>query len=233
MTRSTKFLGMLMIIFFVVAGIWGIMKMQTNYGETDPDTVIENITDDVRMQYCDENIYDSIFLDQSDCSLAELEQKSELVVEVSVEEGRKMEFASTLSPVTVKQIIFAKNDAVKVGDIIYIEEPATIVEDVFSTYGYQLMKHGQNYILFLQHLPCIEGYKYSEKESKTYTLVSEYFGKYCTSKKENMALYQENDEEEISYKKVSSYAIYTCNKEILNTYINLWAKIQDEYNLGR
>lgn len=229
MTKSTKIYFIILDLFFIGALALGIVCMNSVTGEKNPDKELEK-NDSISFSL-EEDMYNPYFINTSTCELEALEEVAEVIVVVSIGEEREMKLCSTKSQVKVEKILKQKDSSILEGQKIWIEEPATItVGRSFSTDGYQLMKNGQRYILFLKHLPCMDGYQYSRTEKNTFTLVSEYYGKFCVTEKEKIELLKNDTKDELLYREVSDYALFTENQDKVDTYQKLYKEVMSKWN---
>lgn len=177
-----------------------------------------------------EGMYDEYFINTGEVTLQNIEDRADMVVTVEVLDEREMGQYSTNTKVVIDQVWKAKEKNIKEGKEIWIEEPATVLEEVFyETDGYQMMKKGEKYLLFLMHLPCIDGYQYSKKEEQTYTVVSEYYGKYCMTDEEQIKLFQNEEDKEKKYQDVEDYALLTEENSIVEQYAHLLHEVKEKY----
>lgn len=229
MTKSTKvYVAVLGLVLLLVA-VYGWNCGRDIWGEKNPNRVLEQ---NVEIMFSlDEEDEDSpYFCNDADCSLKDLEERADLIAVVSLEKEQTAELYSTKSKVKLEKILVQKDEALSDGDEIWVEEIATIIsEENYDTEGYALMKPGQQYILLLQHLPCIEGYRYSKEEEITYMPVSVYFGKYCITESETIKALQESELEDIHYSQVSDYALYTTNGKVAEKYEKLYQEVLQKW----
>ena len=206
MTKSTKIFFAVLCLVLMGTTVFGIMFKSSIRGEENPDRLIAQ--NDVT------------------CSLDELKEQADLIAVVSVTDERTMELYSTKSQVKIEKVIAQRDSDLAAGDEIWVEEVATIVsERSFHTEGYTLMEPGQQYLLLLQHLPCIDGYRYSKAEQMTYTPVSTYFGKYCITQQEKIEALDEKEMEQMRYKDILGYALLTTDSDKLAHYEELYQEI--------
>ena len=224
MTKSTKIFFAILCLLFIGTAVFGIVFQRSICGEKNPDRLIEqNAEIEVALDKSSENPY---FCNDATCSLKELSDRADLIAVVSVTDDRTMELYSTKSRVKIEKIIAQSDSDLVMGDEIWVEELATVVaERSFHTEGYTLMEPGQQYLLLLQHLPCIEGYRYSKTEQVTYTPVSAYFGKYCLSKNEKIEALDEKNVENLRYSDISDYALLTTDQDKVSNYEELYHQI--------
>jgi hypothetical protein len=91
--------------------------------------------------------------------------------------------------------------------------------------GYNIMVEGQEYILFLKHLPIPPGYRYKEKEAITFLPTSTYFSKYPVHSQRITPVLrgQDSGENRYTYNQVKGFDIVTANKERVERYQS-WKK---------
>ena len=226
MTKTTKIYFIILGLFFGVALVYGMICMKSVHGEKNPNKMLEKKSD--ILLSLEEDMYNPYFINTSACTLQALEDAADMIAIVSVGDNREMKMYSTKSQVKIEKILQQKSSAFFEGEKIWIEEPATIsVGRSFSTDGYQLMKIGQKYLLFLKHLPCIDGYQYSKVEQTAFTLVSEYYGKFCITEQEKIEVLQNEAEEELFYYNVNNYALFTEEQDKVDTYKKLYKEVTD------
>ena len=224
MTKSTKIFFAVLCLVLMGTTVFGIMFKSSIRGEENPDRLIaQNADIEIALDKEGENPY---FCNDVTCSLNELKEQADLIAVVSVTDERTMELYSTKSQVKIEKIIAQRDSDLAAGDEIWVEELATIVsERSFHTEGYTLMEPGQQYLLLLQHLPCIDGYRYSKAEQMTYTPVSTYFGKYCITQQEKIEALDEKEMEQMRYKDILGYALLTTDSDKLAHYEELYQEI--------
>lgn len=230
MTKSTKIFFAVLCLVFVGAAVLGGVCKNSIYGEENPDRLLEQ-NPEIEIAL-DKEVESPYFCNNVTCGIEELSEQADLIAVVSVTDDRKMELYSTKSQVKIEKIIAQTDLNVAEGDEIWVEELATVVaERSFHTEGYTLMEPGQQYLLLLQHLPCIEGYRYSKTEQITYTPVSVYFGKYCITKSERIEALDEKKIENLCYKDISGYALLTTEQEKVTHYEELYQEIISLFRL--
>lgn len=232
MTKNTKryFIFIFMVVF--VSFIYGTVGKGQNYGERNPDVLLEQ-KQDFSIQLS-EGFYDEYFLNAKNITLQQMKNRADIIVTASVSDEREMGQYSTNTKVIIDKVWQSKDGTVKEGNKIWIEEPATISwEHSFCTDGYQIMKKNRKYLLFLMHLPCIEGYRYNKREARTYTVVSEYYGKYCVTGEEKISLYGDVGEEGLEYKDVADYAIFSEKEEVIKRYVAFADEVKKYITKGK
>lgn len=221
MTKSTKFFFTLLCLSLLGVIVFGFVFQNSVRGAENPECLMGQSAEiEVAL---DEETESPYFCDDVSCDFNELKKQADLIAVVSVTDARAMELYSTKSQVKIEKIIEQTDSDLTAGDEIWVEELATIVSETnFHTAGYTLMEAGQQYILLLQHLPCIEGYRYSKTEQMTYTPVSNYFGKYCITRDETIQILDEEEIEQMHYNDISDYALLTTEQEVVSHYEKLY-----------
>lgn len=177
-----------------------------------PDQYTVNLSDDEE--------FTGIYFDNEMKDLTQLKERSALIVKVKVSNERLNYMRAILSGVDVLDVYKGN---VKKGDRIYVYEPSNFyLESYFVEEGYNVMQDGQEYILFLKHLPIPDGYKYKGKEAISFLPVSTLYAKYpLSSKNETKVLDRQKllySDEGVSYASVQTYDILTTEPKKLKQY---------------
>lgn len=198
------------VIFCIIIGV----SVKNSFHNTvDPQNLekeviyhtVVNLDDFVGKLYFDNHIE----------KFSELQNESDLIVEIKLTDNRQLYSQATLSEAEVLETYKGK---VKPGDKILIYEPVFFLNDAyFTASGYNLMKKNNSYIIFLKNLQIPKGYKYKNDEAKTYLPVSTIFAKY------NIKL---TDKEKITYEPNTLKFGDVKDNEIISTDI----KTVDQYN---
>lgn len=179
MTKKTKLY--FLVIFFITALclLAGIVTRYsyTGYREFDKMEKAEKLAE-YSVQISEDR--ESEIFSTSIKNYNDLEKTADLIIKVSATNERKLFLhTSTKTKVIVDEVIKGN---IKAGQEIYIYEPANFSYSISKSYqslgGYQIMKQGEKYYLFLQKLKTAEGYKMSDKEKHTYLPTTAAFSKY-------------------------------------------------------
>lgn len=229
MTKSTKMYTVVLGLVFLAVAAYGWLCEKDVWGEENPNRILERNPQIVVS--IDEGDVDSpYFCNAAECTLKELEARADLIAIVSLGEVQTAKHYSTKSKIKLEKILAQRDGTLTEGDEIWMEELATVfVESSYDTEGYALMKPGQQYLLLLQHLPCIEGYRYSEEEALTYTPVSMYFGKYCITDNETIEVVDATEAENIYYSQVFEYALFTRDPKKVANYKKLYQEVLQKW----
>lgn len=221
--KKISFLSIVLYIacfFILLYGRWNVKNVS---GESSPD-VAAAMNKAIRVQYA-ENA--AGFFDAEMTALSALEQEAEIIIKATVLEGRIMSARSTKTELCVHEVLSPANANLSAGDTIYLIEPVTFLRgEVYDTNGYQMAHTGEEYIFFLKHLACVEGYRYTKEQEMTYMPVSVYYSKYAVSYKE---VIETLDSEEVFYEEIKDYAILTDSEHVLALYETLMNQVNDKY----
>lgn len=162
----------------------------------------------------------------------DLEGTADVIAKVSATDKRRMfPHTTTLTEVVVVETYKGKIES---GQSIFIYELAVFSYSVSKSYrssgGYQMMKQGEEYIVFLQKLKTAKGYKMSEKEKNTFLPTTALFSKFpmqqgivelMSEKKINNGKY--------CYANVKNLEIITSEKENLEKYVKIKEEVLRRY----
>ncbi len=148
---------------------------------------------------------------------------SDLVVSVTATDKKELKYQSLLAEATVDKVY--KGDKTLVNQSVYVYERACLYGMRPSLYfywsrdGYNVMLGGESYILFLSFNDMPEGYKYSEKDKKTYLLTNVYNSKYSVNTYADIEkLPKISDYNQKLYKDLKYYDIFAISNEQLEAY---------------
>lgn len=220
MTKKTKlYFGTILCIIILCVIMGGITRMSySGYESFDKMERGENLQKfDVVFDQVDE--YDG-FVEKVE-NYNDLEKSADLIVKVSSTNERKLYLgATTKTKVTVREVF--KGDA-SIGQSIFVYEPAgfsySVVQNYESIGGYQLMKTGEEYYLFLQKLKTADGYCMSDEERNTYRPSTATYSKFpVSSGKLNILERKKLNRGRYSYGEVEKEEIITADKVVLSKY---------------
>lgn len=211
------------IICILSAWIYGKDGIGTTTGNHNPDSALSE-NSDMQIFYIAEQDT-PYFCNDSNYKLEGMEQDSSLIALVSVTDSREMSLRSTKTMVTIEKIFKDNSESISVGDDIYIIEPVSYIRgEEFYTYGWQYMKTGDTYLVFLKNLECVEGYRYTKEEEISFMPVSEIFSKKNISHNELVRTFDVNEDRYIN---VTSLAFFTLDEAIVDNYAKIWQDIED------
>lgn len=224
MTATTKkfFIGCLfaLVLMFGVA----IVTRTSYYGATTLEQLSESgeLDDYLLEQYDDAPDENSISIHNMD----DLKAATDCIVKVKVTNDRQLRANSILTKVQVEAVLQTSDD-ISAGEEIFIYEPASFNQD-FQIYeekvGYQLMKVGEEYIVFLNYLKVIDGYQMSQKEKRTYYPSTSLYSTYRLSELNADVLDSERvygDGERYAYREIKDMDLLTIHQEELELYRTL------------
>ena len=214
---------LILSVLILSSAMYGKKVMTTVWGEKNPDillTSMNNITicvaDELNENFDDEQIND----------YDDLIDTSAIILKGKVDGERTMSVGSTDTNFIVDKIYKDDTKSLISGENIIIVEPFSIhLEAVYNSFGYQMLKKGEEYILFLNPLKCVDGYRYSNKEKISFMPSTQYFSRYCITMEEKMKLLEQNDDE-LLYSDYSENAFLTYDSNIKAKYIAIQEKIK-------
>ncbi len=159
----------------------------------------------------------------SDCikDYSDLVRKADLIAKVYATKERKLSiYAVTKTKVIVKKIYRGSQ---KEGQDIYIYEPAGFSYAISKSYdtagGYQLMKEGEEYYVFLKKLKAAKGYQMSEQEKNTFLPSTVLYSKFPVQQGNVVAVDAKRLEEgEYHYGEIKDLEIITSDQGVLTNY---------------
>ena len=214
------------IICIISAWIYGNNGIKAITGVHNPDTALsENPAMEIFYTAGQKKSY---FNNEHNYSLDDMEKDSSLIARISITNSREMSLRSTKTMVKIEKIYKKNSINIAVGDNIYIIEPVSYIRgEEFYTNGWQYMKTGDTYLVFLKNLECIDGYRYTKEEELSFMPVSEIFSKKNLSQDESCMIFDVNEN---LYLNVSSLAFLTSEETIVDNYVKIWKDIE---NSGR
>lgn len=231
MTRSTKIYFIAILCITVVCFIMGIFirNSYTGYSTFEEMEKTENLQKyDVQLHDAEEyDIFDTSVKDYSD-----LEKTADLIAKVSVADERKMfPYTTTKTKVIIEEVL--KGEA-ETGQQVFIYEPVNFSYSVSKRYksigGYQIMKEGEEYYVFLQKLKASEGYKMSDDEKNSYLPSTALYSKFPVQKGNIRILDSKKlDNDGYSYGKVENLEIITSEQKVLSMYKNMKKEVLKKF----
>lgn len=219
MTKGTK------IYFFVVLGIillcfaagCFVRISFTGYGTFEEMEQAESLEDfRIQLRGSEEGSFSDSVEDYN--SLA---GKADFIAKVSATKDRVLSiYAVTKTKVVVREVY---KGGIKPGQEIFIYEPAGFSYAVSKYYdtqeGYQLMKEGEEYYVFLKKLKTAAGYRLPDREKNAFLPVAALYSKFPV-KPGKLGLTDGGrlEEGEYSYGETKDLEIITSEQEVLSKY---------------
>lgn len=231
MTKKTKLFFIIifsLIPLSILAGFF-VRSSYTGYTSFEQMEKTEPLSE---YSVCLEDVESESVFDNKVKDFDNMLEMADAVLKVSATNERDLyPSETTKTRVVVEEVI--KGD-LEEGQSIFVYEPAcfsyTPNESYETTGGYQLMKPGEKYYIFLQHLQAVEGYKFSSREKKTYLPYTASYSKYPVREGEvNLVDFEKLDNGEYQYKEVQNLEIITSEKMVLDLYKNLKQELQRRY----
>ncbi len=223
MTKKTKLFFVIifsLIPLCIVAGIF-IRSSYTGYKSFEQMEKTEALSE---YSVCLEDVESGSVFDKQVTDLDNMLELSDAVVKVSATNERKLYPSETTKTKVIVEEVF-KGD-LKKEQSIFVYEPAcfsyTANEAYSTTGGYQLMKAGEKYFLFLQNLQAVDGYTFSAQEKKTFLPSTASYSKFPVAEGEtNIVDSQKLDDGNYQYEEVQNLEIITSERNVLDKYENL------------
>lgn len=167
---------------------------------------------------------------EEDISFSKLVADSEVIVKVVASERK---FLQGTSLTGVKVISVYKGDSDLANSTIYVFEPCYFDFEgrLFFAYGgYNFMKYGEEYILFLKKWPYMDYMRYNPfYRNKDIYMLSHNRGidKYCTAG----VLFDKvlSPEQEYCYGQIAEYEVITYSQEELNKYNEIKKQVLEQF----
>lgn len=181
------------------------------------------------------------YMHKNEWKFEELEKKADLIVKVRVDEKKERtirgEDISIRTPLIIEEVY--KGDR-KEQEEIWAYEYASFYYDeqnesycCYSMDGYCPMEKGRSYYVFLQELPCREGYKKNEQERNTYLFWNCCYAKVpVEEQKVDLLKKQKLDgmDGNYFYKELKEEGIWTADKKVLEKYKKLEEMVREKYH---
>lgn len=227
MTRKTKLFFILifsLIPLSIPVGFF-IRSSYTGYRSFEQMEKTESLSE---YSVCLEDVESGSVFDHQAKDFDQMLKMADAVVKVSATNERKLYPAEATKTKVVVEKTFKGN--LKEGESIYVYEPAcfgyTASEDYSTTGGYQIMKAGEEYFIFLQNLQAVKGYRFSANEKKTFLPCTASYSKFPVREGEmSIVDSQKLDNGEYQYGEVQNLEIITSEKTVLDKYKNLKQKV--------
>lgn len=228
MTKRTNIYFAILFCVVLLCSCVGVVVRNSYVGYTSFEEMEnkENLREYYVQLTKEDDYFDSIE------SYDDLEQSADVIAKVSATNDRKL-FPHTATQTEVV-VVEAYKGEVQSGQSIFVYEPAVFSYSVSKSYrsggGYQMMKEGEEYIVFLQKLKTAEGYKMSEKEKNTFLPTTALFSKFpmqqgrlevVKEKKINNGKY--------SYADVENLEIITSENADLEKYVKIKEEVIHRY----
>lgn len=232
MTKKTKlFFAIIfsLIPFSIFVGIF-IRSSYTGYKSFEQMEKSESLSE---YDVCLEDVESGSVFDRQVKDFEHMLEMADAVVKVSATNERKLyPVEATKTKVVVKEVF---KGSLKEGESIFVYEPAcfsyTASKAYSTTGGYQIMKAGEEYFMFLQNLQAVEGYTFSTEEKKTFLPATASFSKFPVSEGEvSVVDSQKLDNGEYQYGEVQNLEIVTSEITVLDKYKNLKQKLYNWYD---
>lgn len=224
MKKWIKVMFMLTMMAIVAVFVYGKYALSSITGNSDPDEVIKEY-EKISVRFSKETLecfYDRIIFDAED-----LEKKSACIVSVEVLPERCMKLRSTETKIKIKEIWKDESKSLKEDQEVFLIEPVSINRNnTYATTGYQFVKTGETYLMFLNPLPCVEGYQYTEKEKISLIPSTVCFSRYCISREEITGVYADG----MDYHEISEWPLVTKSEKRVKKYERLRKKIMGSEN---
>jgi hypothetical protein len=181
---------------------------------------------ELELMHEDDSEYEALYFQNRYQDFSQLKEEAELIAKVKVIADRENRLRAVFAEVNVIQVY--EGQGIKKGDRIYIYEPSSFYGHRYQVEaGYNIMVEGQEYVLFLKHLPIPPGYHYKEKEAITFLPTSTYFSKYPVHSQHITPVLREQDsgENKYTYDQIKDFEILTIYKEKLERYQSLKKQI--------
>ncbi|MFS8501043.1 MAG: hypothetical protein FWJ59_04470, partial [Caldicoprobacter sp.] len=167
---------------------------------------------------------------EEDISFSKLVADSEVIVKVVASERK---FLQGTSLTGVKVISVYKGDSDLANSTIYVFEPCyfNFESRLFFAYnGYNFMKCGEEYILFLKKWPYMDYMRYNPfyRNKNIYVLLHNGgIDKYCTTG----VLFDKvlSPEQEYCYGQIAEYEVITYSQEELNKYNEIKKQVLEQF----
>ena len=234
MTKSTKIFWIVIVFTLIVAGIFAMKVSNSFTGYEYLEDIIEHEDiNNIRVSRCFFGS-EGILYDMNIETYEQLEENADFIVKVKISNKRKIFEFCTKSVATVLEVY--KGD-LEENTSIYVYEPAVINNITILEYtsggGYQLMQEDEEYILFLNALPKLEGYQYKNDEANSYMMVSPLYSKYDVDYTDEYlnVLDEVRLDEDVSYTytEVKEYPIITVSTEEIERYKLFWGEVITGY----
>lgn len=233
MTKGTKRYSLLWLFVLLCVVVMAVLTRKSFYGATTFKELSKNGNmDEYKIQIFEDDGDQRIFSDIND--FEDLKLNSNFIAKIRVTEDRMLFSHSVYTKALVETVYKSKQDD-KENEIIYIYEPVDFDEDfeIFnSTNGYQLMKSGEVYYVFLNELQTVEGYHKSSDEMRTYTPSSTAFSVYPIQKGKTEVLdFDRLYRSSIgyTYKEIKEMDILTSDESKIEQYYKLRDKVICEF----
>lgn len=231
MTKKTK-LFFVIILSLIPLNILAGFLVRSSY--TGHKTFEQMEKEESLSEYsvCMEDVESGSVFDNRVRDFDSMLEMADAVVKVSASNERKLYPSEATKTKVIVEEVF-KGDLEK-GQSVFVYEPACFAYSASEAYnttgGYQLMKAGEKYYIFLQNLQAVEGYIFSAEEKITYLPCTASYSKYPVRKGEvNMLDAQKLENGEYHYGDVQNLEIITSEKTILETYKNLKQELLSQY----
>ncbi len=225
--RTTIYFAILFCVVLLCCGI-GIIVRNTYVGYTSFEQM-EN-KENLQKYYVQLTEEDDRFATIENYD--DLKGRADVIAKVSATDKRRMfPHTTTLTEVVVVETYKGKIES---GQSIFIYEPAVFSYSVSKSYrsggGYQMMKQGEEYIVFLQKLKAAKGYKMSKNEKQTFLPISALFSKF-PMKKGSVKLISKKkiNNGKYCYADVENLEIITSKREDLEKYLKIKEEVLRRY----
>lgn len=227
MTKKTKLFFILIFSLIPLSILVGffIRSSYTGYKSFEQMEKSESLSE---YSVCLEDVESGSVFDNQVKDFDNMLKMADAVVKVFATNERKLYPSDATKTKVVVEEVF-KGD-LKEGESIFVYEPAyfsyTASEAYSTTGGYQLMKAGEKYFIFLQNLQAVKGYTFSAKEKKTFLPSTASYSKFPVREGEvRIVDSQKLDNGEYQYGEVQNLEIITPEKIVLDKYKNLKQKV--------
>ena len=231
MTKNTRKYFAIIICVIIICSIMGIFirNSYTGYNSFEQMEDSENL-EDYRVFVENVEKDDDFFMQIK--SYNDLENTADVIAKVSATNERELSLHKVTKTEVIVEEVYKGN--VEKGQTIFIYEPAIFSYSVSKSYqsldGYQLMKEGEEYYVFLQNLKTAKGYKMSEKEKNTYLPNTASYSKFPVQQG-NVSLVEQKrlNDGEYSYDEIQNLEIITSNQKVLSKYNRLREKVINKF----
>ena len=231
MTKKTKLFFVIIFSLIPLCILFGIFirSSYTGYKSFEQMEKMETLSE---YSVCLEDVESGSVFDRQVNDLDNMLELADAVVKVSATNERKLYPSEATKTKVIVEKVFKGN--LKEGQSIFVYEPAcfsyTASKAYSTTGGYQLMKAGEEYFVFLQNLQAVDGYTFSVQEKKTFLPSTTSYSKFPVAKGEmNIVDSQKLDNGEYQYQEVQNLEIITSERNVLDKYKNLKQSVYNRF----
>ncbi|MGL5152171.1 MAG: hypothetical protein ACRC7N_16575 [Clostridium sp.] len=162
----------------------------------------------------------------------ELSNEADLILKVKITENKEYKAYSFLTECNVVEIYSNKRN-LELKEKIYIYDPSWYSvphKSYMAMEGYNFLKKGDEYLVFLNTIEVPDGYKLSNKEMSTFNLTNTKISRFNLQEDDNVILLEtDNLDKGIKYTELNEYERIFDSRADMESYLSIKKYVKNKY----